>query len=84
MTNRFGTKPLRIGAAHVATRSAGPAVVEKSGGALMFRGKPTVTIEPASVVLSDPVALDVKAFADLAITIDAPADRGGTIDGPQE
>jgi pilus assembly protein CpaB len=25
-----------------------------------------------------------KAFADLAITIDAPADRGGTIDGPQE
>ena len=58
LTNRFGTKPLRIGAAHVATRAAGPAIVEKSGGALMFRGKPSITIEPSAVVLSDPVALE--------------------------
>ena len=72
LTNRFGTKPLRIGAAHVAARAAGPAIVEKSGGALMFRGKPSVTIEPSAVVLSDPVALDVKAFGDLAIDLYLP------------
>ena len=77
LTNRFGTKPLRVGAAHVATRSAGPAIVEKSGGALMFRGKPTVTIEPSSVVLSDPVALDVKALSDLAIDLFLPDEGWG-------
>ena len=49
LTNRFGTKPLRIGAAHVATRAAGPAIVEKSGGALMFRGKPSVPWTPESI-----------------------------------
>jgi len=72
LTNRFGTKPLRIGSAYIATRAAGSAIVEKSGGALMFRGKPSVTIEPSSVVLSDPVALDVKAFGDLAVDLYLP------------
>jgi lysophospholipase L1-like esterase len=72
LTNRFGTKPLRIGAAHVATRAAGPAIVGKSGGALQFRGKPSVTIEPSAMVLSDPVALDVRAFGDLAIDLYLP------------
>lgn len=79
LTNRFGTKPLRIGAAHVATRAAGPAIVEKSGGALMFRGKPSVTIEPSAVVLSDPVALDVNAFGDLAIDLYLPDEGWGAM-----
>ena len=77
LTNRFGTKPLRIGAAHVATRAAGPALVAKSGGALMFRGKPSVTIEPSAVVLSDPIALDVRAFDDLAIDLYLPDEGWG-------
>jgi lysophospholipase L1-like esterase len=81
LTNRFGTKPLRIGAGYVATRSAGPAIVERSGGALMFRGKPSVTIEPSSVVLSDPVALDVKALGDLAIDLYLP-DEGWEATSP--
>jgi lysophospholipase L1-like esterase len=81
LTNRFGTKPLRVGAAHVATRSTGSAIVEKSGGALMFRGKPSVTIEPSAVVLSDPVALDVKAFGDLAIDLYLP-DEGWAATSP--
>ena len=77
LTNRFGTKPLRVGAAHVATRATGPALVEKSGGALMFRGKPSVTIEPSAVVLSDPIALDVQAFDDLAIDLYLPDEEWG-------
>jgi lysophospholipase L1-like esterase len=72
LTNRFGTKPLRIGGAHVAIRAAGSTIGEKSRGALMFRGKPSVTIEPSAVVLSDPVALEVRAFSDLAIDLYLP------------
>jgi lysophospholipase L1-like esterase len=81
LTNRFGTKPLRIGAAHVALRADGSTIAEKSGGALAFRGKPTVTIEPGSMVLSDPVSLDVKPFADLAIDLYLP-DEGWMATSP--
>jgi lysophospholipase L1-like esterase len=77
LTNRFGTKPLRIGGAHVALRADGPAIVEKSGGALAFRGKPTVAIEAGSMVLSDPVSIDVKPLSDLAIDLYLPEEGWG-------
>src|SRR6218665_150562 len=44
LSNAFGTRPLRIGAAYVA-RSADPASARIAGGAaLTFSGRPSVTI----------------------------------------
>jgi lysophospholipase L1-like esterase len=76
LSNAFGTKPLAIGAAHVALRSMDSAIVPESDRALKFNGKASVTIPPGSEMLSDPVALDVKPLGELAVSIYVPGDTG--------
>ena len=73
LTNRFGTKPLRIGAAHVARRAEG-STLDGSGAPLTFGGRPSVTIEAGSLVLSDPVPVQVRALSDVAIDFFLPDD----------
>ena len=73
LTNRFGTKPLRVGAAHVARRAEGSAL-DGSGAPLTFGGRPSVTIEAGSLVLSDPVPVPVRALSDVAVDLFLPDD----------
>lgn len=73
LTNRFGTKPLRIGAAHVARRAKDSAL-DGSGAPLTFGGRPSVTIEAGSQVLSDPAPVAVRALSDVAIDLFLPDD----------
>ena len=72
LTNVFGTVPLKIGAASVALRDKGAAIVANSSRPLMFSGRPTVTIPPGAEMVSDPVPLTVAPFADLVIDIYLP------------
>ena len=58
-SNFCGTKPLLIGAAHVALRSSGAAIVPSSDRALTLSGKPSTTIPPGTLVISDPVTLGI-------------------------
>ena len=75
LTNAFGTRPLAIGAAHVALRDKGSAIAAGTGRPVTFGGgSATATIPPGAVLLSDPVALAVPAFADLAIDLFLPGD----------
>jgi lysophospholipase L1-like esterase len=74
LSNAFGTAPLPVGAARVALRDKGPAIVPGSDRALAFSGAPAATIPPGAVVVSDPVSLTVPAFADLAVDIYLPGD----------
>ena len=67
-SNRFGREPLRIGAAHVALGAQGSAIQPGSDHALTFKGMAAVAIPPGATIVSDPVALHVPAFADLAIS----------------
>jgi lysophospholipase L1-like esterase len=78
LSNAFGTSSLSIGAAHVAIREKGAAIVAKSDRALAFGGSPTVNVPPGSTVVSDPVALTVPAFADLAIDLYLPGDTAAS------
>jgi len=77
VSNAFGTAPLVVGAAHVALRDKDAAIVAASGHPLTFAGKPGVTIPAGALLLSDPVALAVAAFADLAVDLYLPGDTGG-------
>ena len=80
LSNVFGTTPLQIGAAHVALRQQDAAVVPGSDRPLTFGGTPTATVPANSVLVSDPVALAIPNFADLAIDLYVPADTStGTI-----
>ena len=74
LTNVFGTAPLAIGAAQVALRDHDASIQPQSSRPLTFDGSTSTTIPPGTIVLSDPVALTVRDFADLAIDIYLPND----------
>ena len=67
-SNRFGREPLRIGAAHVGLKAQGSGIVSGSDRALTFHHMASATIPPGATIVSDPVALQVPAFSDLAIS----------------
>lgn len=72
LSNLFGSRPVVIGAAHVAVRDKGPRIVTGSDRALTFSGRASVSIPAGAVVLSDPAKLDVPAGGDLAVSIFLP------------
>ena len=81
VSNLFGTRPLEVGAAHVALRVDGATIDTGAAGSLRFGGQPAVTVEAGSMVVSDPIELGVPALADLAIDLyltgDSSADAAG-------
>ncbi len=74
-TNEYSDKPLDIGAATIAIAGADG----KPTGeilALTFGGKPSVAIPAGAPLLSDPVALSVKALDSLSLSIFLPTATG--------
>lgn len=71
LSNRFGTAPLRVAAAHVglAVAPGRAAVVAGSDHVLSFGGKPSVTIPAGAEIVSDSAALGVSAAADIAVSL---------------
>ena len=76
LSNAFGTKPLMVGAAHVALREKDSAIVTGTDRSLAFSGKPSFTIPPGAQVLSDAVDLTVPPLSDLSISLYLPGDTG--------
>ena len=72
----FGASALVLGAAHIALRDAGAAIVPGSDRTLTFGGQPSITIPAGALVVSDPVDLDVPALSDLAVSIFVPGSTG--------
>jgi lysophospholipase L1-like esterase len=77
-TNEFGVEALKISAAHVALSAGQGAIQPGTDRAITFGGKPSITIPVGSVVVSDPVTLQVPALADLAISIYFPSQQIST------
>ncbi|HTY51013.1 MAG TPA: SGNH/GDSL hydrolase family protein [Steroidobacteraceae bacterium] len=75
-TNEYGTRPLVIGAARIAIADAAGHFDPASSRALTFNGQPGISIPAGAPFISDPVALPVKALAQLAISIYLPGDTG--------
>src|ERR1700730_2906336 len=67
LSNEYGSKPLLIGAAHVAVAGSGSAIIAGSDRALSFEGHPSVTIPPGAPVISDPVDLTVAPLSNVAV-----------------
>src|SRR5713226_10322459 len=74
ISNAYGNTPLRIGAARIARRDQGPAIVAGSDRKLNFGGEGGVTIAAGAVAFSDPVELSVPALADLAVSFHLPGE----------
>jgi lysophospholipase L1-like esterase len=69
LSNVYGTGSLRIGAAHVGLRSAGPSIAAGSDRMLTFNGSESTTIPAGALAVSDPVNLRVPDRGDLAVSI---------------
>ena len=76
LSNAFGKEALSVGAAHVALRAKESAIAADSDRALTFNGKPSVSIPPGALILSDPVDLEVAPLADLAVSVYLPGETG--------
>jgi lysophospholipase L1-like esterase len=72
LTNEFGSRPLTIGAAHVALSVGLGAIRPGTDHALTFDGKPSVIVPPGAPVISDPLPMEVVPLANLAISIYLP------------
>lgn len=75
LSNAFGQKPLRIGEARLA-RAVAPGdsgIVAVRDWPITFSGRSDVVIPSGAEVVSDPVALPVAAFDDLAVSLYLPA-----------
>jgi lysophospholipase L1-like esterase len=70
--NEFGTAPLTIGGASIALRDKDAKIAAGSNRALMFAGRPSVTIPPGASMTSDPVDENVPPMGDLAIDLYLP------------
>ena len=72
ISNTFGDHPLMIGSAHIARRTDGADIDPNSDRTLKFEGKPSTTVAAGSMVVSDPVALEVPALSDVAVSLFLP------------
>ncbi len=79
-SNEFSTNPVTLKAVHIAVSADSSAVVPSTDQALKFDGKPEVTIEPGSAIISDPFKFVLEPRTNIAITIhfgDTPTDLTG-------
>jgi lysophospholipase L1-like esterase len=81
LSQRFSSSALDVGAAHVALRSSGSAILPETDRALTFDGAHTVIVPAGGDVWSDPVNLAVPAGGELAISVYVPGSFIPTTEG---
>ncbi|MBI3043112.1 MAG: SGNH/GDSL hydrolase family protein [Betaproteobacteria bacterium] len=69
LSNAYGTRKLSIGAARVALRAEGAGIVPDSDRRLTFNGEPSTTIAAGSLVVSDPMDLELAPLSDLVVSV---------------
>jgi len=72
LTNEFGSRPLTIAASHIALSAGQGAIQPGSDHALSFSGRASVTIPASSLVISDPIPMQVAALASVAVSVYLP------------
>jgi lysophospholipase L1-like esterase len=72
ISNTYGDGPLLIGGAHIARRTAAAEIDPLSDRILKFQAKSSTTVSAGSMVVSDPVEMDVPALSDLAVSLFLP------------
>ncbi len=72
ISNEYGDRPLKIGAAHIALRTVGSAIDPSTDRPVMFGGKSSATVRAGAVLVSDPISFAVPKLGDLAISFYLP------------
>jgi lysophospholipase L1-like esterase len=69
LSNAFGRAPLRIDAVHVALSQQGAKIDPRSDHVVTFNHAASVEIPAGAPILSDPVAMSIRPFEELAVSI---------------
>ena len=69
LSNAYGTGPLTVGAAHIALRAKGSAIIPQSDRVLTFSGSTSFVIPPGAPVASDPLDFPVPQHGDMVISL---------------
>ncbi|MGA8234416.1 MAG: SGNH/GDSL hydrolase family protein, partial [Candidatus Acidiferrales bacterium] len=72
ISNTYGDGPLLIGGAHIARRTEEAEIDPRSDRMLKFQAELSTTVAAGSMVVSDPVEMDVPALSDLAVSLFLP------------
>ena len=82
LSNAYGAKPLTVGAVHLGMGERGGGIAANSDRKVTFAGTEGTTIAAGAHVVSDPVSLELRPLADVAVSVylpgDVPADAGVT------
>ena len=76
LSTMAGGMPTTVGAAHIAMHDKQSRTLPGTDRSLTFGGRPSFTIVPGAMIVSDPVNLEVPALTELAISLYLPADTG--------
>jgi lysophospholipase L1-like esterase len=79
ISNEFGATPLTLGDVHIALSAGADKTQPQSDHAVTFGGTAVVTIPAGALAVSDAIALPVRPFVDLAVSIFVPAQPGISI-----
>ena len=79
ISNEFGPTPLTVGSVHVALSAGTDATQPGTDHVVTFGGIGSLTLPSGAVVLSDPVAMSARSFANLAVSLFVPAQAGVTL-----
>lgn len=73
LSNRYGKLPVTFGEVHVAEAGSGSSIIEGSSRRLSFGGRRSATVPPGATIASDPLELEVRPLARLAVSTYFPA-----------
>jgi lysophospholipase L1-like esterase len=76
LSNRFGTQSVTFDHVTIGRRAAGAAVVASTLREVTFSGRRAVAVAPGEEAVSDPVALRVAPFSQLAVSVYVDAATG--------
>lgn len=76
LSNRFGARPLKVGAVHVALQARGFAIAPGSDHPITLHGRASITIPVGQSRFSDAVGMEVAPRAALAVSLYLPAGSG--------
>ncbi|MFL6415682.1 MAG: SGNH/GDSL hydrolase family protein [Bryobacteraceae bacterium] len=77
LSNAYGKEPVTVGSVHIALRQTEASIVPGSDHPVTFSGRSSVFIPADATVLSDPVAMQVPASRDVAISLFLPKAAAG-------
>src|SRR6478672_4744895 len=72
ISNEYGDRPLKIGGAHIALRTAGSSIDAASDRPLLFDGKTSAIVRAGAVLTSDPLSFPVPKLGDVTVSIYLP------------